>query len=550
MMDAASHSISRLYILLGDDSGLRLAVDSGFLTSRDYIGVPLNDRYVVSASQRVLKTGEIMVLGPHRQADGFFILGFAPIWDQGAHRVLAVLGTEVKAEPYLYDIARYRLLPISVTLLCFVFLAFVLAYRHSHLMAAVQEEEKRLVLQRYADLVSNSPAGIYRNTPGPEGRFLDANQALIEMFEASSREEFLAVPVNRFYRDPSRRRQFSDKMEKQGLVKNEEVEMVTLRGRAFWVSISATRRIDADGQTYYEGIVEDITARKSADEVRQRLAAIVESSDDAIIGADMNGILMNWNSGAERLYGYTAAEAIGESLGLIVPTDRREDLTQIFEKASRGERVSHFETVRLAKNGQRIDVSVSMFPIRAIDGTFSGVAMIARDIRDRKRLEDTLRTLSLTDDLTGLYNRRGLFTLGEQSLKLAQRIKKRIVLAYVDLDGMKWINDRFGHPKGDLALLALANVLRASFRKSDIIARIGGDEFVVMALETGNESPEKILERIAGNLAVLNEKNAPDTPLSISAGISVADPNDPCPLDELLARADRLMYEDKARKKH
>lgn len=167
------------------------------------------------------------------------------------------------------------------------------------------------------------------------------------------------------------------------------------------------------------------------------------------------------------------------------------------------------------------------------------------DITDRKRNEEALRKLSLADELTGLYNRRGFFTLAEQQLKIANRMKKKILLLFADLDDLKWINDNLGHNEGDFALIEIANILQKTFRESDLIARIGGDEFAVLAVETEGTNADIITTRLLDSLRDYNAGRKQAYNLSVSIGISRYDPCYPCSIDELLARADKLMYKYK-----
>jgi len=164
-------------------------------------------------------------------------------------------------------------------------------------------------------------------------------------------------------------------------------------------------------------------------------------------------------------------------------------------------------------------------------------------------MEEELRSLSLQDELTGLYNRRGFITLAEQQLKIADRMKREMMMIYIDLDKMKYINDTFSHQEGDRALIDTANILRATFRPADIIARIGGDEFAIMALETGAAYSEILVSRLKVNVDAHNDKSNRSYTLSFSVGLTPYDPGAPCSIDELLSRADALMYEQTKRKK-
>jgi diguanylate cyclase (GGDEF)-like protein len=191
-----------------------------------------------------------------------------------------------------------------------------------------------------------------------------------------------------------------------------------------------------------------------------------------------------------------------------------------------------------------VDVLVAGSPILVGD-EFIGVVAVYTDITARVRMEETLRALALLDDLTDLYNRRGFSILAEQQLKMAQRGKRKMLLLFADLDGMKQINDTFGHPEGDRALIEAAEALEETFRESDIIARIGGDEFVVLAIETNGSPAEVLIHRLQENLEARNARGGRRYELSLSVGLARYDPEHPCSIDELVAQADRAMYERK-----
>jgi PAS domain S-box-containing protein len=138
------------------------------------------------------------------------------------------------------------------------------------------------------------------------------------------------------------------------------------------------------------GIVQDVTARKAAEVASQRLAAIVESSDDAIISKDLNGVVTSWNPGAERMFGFTSQEMVGRPITTIIPPELRDDETLILAAIARGERIEHFETSRVKKNGEPIEVSLTVSPVKDEAGRIIGAAKIARDITERKKTEKTL----------------------------------------------------------------------------------------------------------------------------------------------------------------
>jgi PAS domain S-box-containing protein len=138
-------------------------------------------------------------------------------------------------------------------------------------------------------------------------------------------------------------------------------------------------------------VFRDVTERKRAEETQARLAAIVESSDDAIISKSLDGTILTWNSGAERIFGYTPGEAVGQSITLIIPPERLDEERNILARLCRGERVEHFETERMAKDRRRLDISLTISPIRNVEGRVVGASKVARDVTARKRTEQALR---------------------------------------------------------------------------------------------------------------------------------------------------------------
>ena len=139
----------------------------------------------------------------------------------------------------------------------------------------------------------------------------------------------------------------------------------------------------------------DITERRQAKKTSERLAAIVDSSEDAIVGKDLNGIVTSWNAGAEKIFGYSASEMVGASIRKLIPPERQSEEDQIFERLRRGERVNHMDTVRVAKGGRLLNVSITVSPIKDSAGNVIGASKIARDVTDRKRAEERLRAAKI-----------------------------------------------------------------------------------------------------------------------------------------------------------
>ena len=232
-----------------------------------------------------------------------------------------------------------------------------------------------------------------------------------------------------------------------------DVELVLPDGSKKWATSRGEPRRDASGRiTHLRGTLQDISERKRSQEVKALLVSIVESSDDAIIGKTLDGTILSWNKGAEILYGYCAEEIIGKPISILAPADRCDEIPNILERIRRGEKIAHFETVRLRKDGSPIDVAVTVSPILSASGEVTGAATIAHDIGERKRAEAelmfktalleaqseaTLDAILVVDEAGRIvsYNRQyaGIFGLPEGSLKgqhyrpVLERVRSRVV---------------------------------------------------------------------------------------------------------------------------
>ncbi len=189
------------------------------------------------------------------------------------------------------------------------------------------------------------------------------------------------------------------------------------------------------------------------------------------------------------------------------------------------------------------------FPIFDKEGRVVKMIETSQDITQRKELEAQLIEISNTDQLTGLYNRRGFFIMGEKQMQVAERLGSRLTLLFADVDNLKPINDTLGHEGGDAILKAAATVLIDTFRQADIVGRLGGDEFAVLLIEGSEEANDFTMQqRLQENIDHRN-RAFPAFPLELSTGTALFDPANPCSLEDLIAEADRHMYEDKQAKK-
>jgi PAS domain S-box-containing protein len=258
------------------------------------------------------------------------------------------------------------------------------------------EEALREGEQRFREMIDALPVAIY--TTDAEGRLTHFNPAAVAF---SGRVPGLGtdqwcVTWKLYYPDGTLMPHSECPMAialKEGRV-IEGVEAVAERpdGTRVWFTPYPTPLRNSKGRIVGGiNMLFDITERKRAEETRARLAAIVESSDDAIVSKDLNGIIMTWNKGAERIFGYTAEEAVGKSVTILIPPERHDEEPEILRRIRRGESIEHYETVRRHKDGTLLDISLTVSPIVDGHGKIVGASKIARDVTERKRVEENIR---------------------------------------------------------------------------------------------------------------------------------------------------------------
>lgn len=272
--------------------------------------------------------------------------------------------------------------------------------------ALVESEE------RYRVLFDEVPVGLYRTTPG--GQILDANPALVEMLGYPDRQTLLRINAANVFAVPADRRKEMDLLDRAGgKLEYAELKLRRFDGEVIWVrdTVRSIRHNLNNTIIYYDGSLEDITERKAAEQARSLLASIVESSIDAIIGMDLDGAIVSWNSGAERIYGYRAADVIGRTVAILAPAALPDELPKMLQEIRQGRRVEQHETVRICKGGQEIHVALTLSPIKDIDGRIIGVSKIARDITLQKRMEQYI------------LRAERLAAMGQISASLAHEVK-------------------------------------------------------------------------------------------------------------------------------
>jgi diguanylate cyclase (GGDEF)-like protein/PAS domain S-box-containing protein len=284
---------------------------------------------------------------------------------------------------------------------------------------------------------------------------------------------------------------------------------------------------------------------------------LFEASPEAIVVLDGEDRVVRVNREFERLFGYTLSEAQGRTINeLIVPVEHQESAMALTKNVAAGRTVFE-EASRRRKDGTLLHVSVLGTPV-VVQSDQVAVYGIYRDITAQKKAEEALRRLSTTDELTGLFNRRGFFLLAEQQVRLAIRRSAELLLLYIDIDDFKLINDAHGHVEGDKVLNDLARILTNCFRDSDIVARVGeeqhgvlarmgGDEFVILAIDAGVQGDRILKDRLRDRVEQYNRESGRPYKLSLSVGAVRVEPGPDVTVDSLIAAADQLMYVQKKR---
>jgi len=253
--------------------------------------------------------------------------------------------------------------------------------------------------------------------------------------------------------------------------------------------------------------------------------------------------LVEINDSFESLFGVKREEALGKNVTEVLPGGGNPGgLLDLHSKAAwTGEEAQ----AEIFLEPVQKWISVSMYSPKE-----SFFVAVFEDVTRRRQRERELYSQALSDELTGLHNRRGFIALAGQQLKLAERSGSKLQLVFADLDDLKTINDAFGHPAGDRALNDFAAVLQKTFRGSDILARIGGDEFAVLAMDYTQTGDEALVARLQENLDAHNASKDRPYRLSASAGVIRYDPQNPRSINELLEEADQTMYADKRNRKN
>jgi diguanylate cyclase (GGDEF)-like protein/PAS domain S-box-containing protein len=422
--------------------------------------------------------------------------------------------------------------------------------QNEELQRAYEEiEESR---SKYTDLYDFAPVGYLS---------LDSNGVILEInltgaaLLRKERGKLIKNPFSIFIH-PKDRNKFSLHMRKVFETKDRQTCEIILQ-------------LKPDTQTYIQRYVqlESIPARDNKGNISRLRTAVSDISDrklaegkivqskeewektfntipDSVIVTDGQFRILRANRATAEIFGFKQEDLIGMFCYNVI---HRIDEPPAYCPHAETIRTYKSQKEELFEDNVKKHFTLSSTPIFDSEGRLISVVEVFHDISDRKKIEHKLKEVAISDDLTGLFNRRGFITLSDQQCKLSDRTGRKMSLLYVDLNGLKAINDNLGHEEGDKALIDTASVLKKTFRRSDIIGRIGGDEFAVLITEMSRYNFEDVInEHIENNLKKLNKQVGRQYCISLSMGMAHFVPGTSCSINELLSEADEAMYKDKA----
>ncbi len=370
-----------------------------------------------------------------------------------------------------------------------------------------------------------------------------------------------------------------------------EKRYITKSGNTIWIQLVVTKQMSPQGELeYFVSIIKDIQERKEAEasltelrkdlenrvetrtrdlrlanemlssfmaqqlqseqELRKReaeLQMVLQNANDAYVCIDHNGVIRDWNQQAEQTFGWSSQEAIGRRLDeMIIPVTMREahraGLRHYLATGELNVLNRRKELTAVRRDGTLLPVEVRVSPL-SIDGKTIFSAFL-HDITERKQVEAIREHEATHDPLTGLLNRRGMFDLLSQAIARVKRTRTSLALLFIDLDGFKQINDRYGHDAGDAVLREVAARLQASIRQTDTAVRLGGDEFTVILenIKHGIPDANMLAQKILETLQYPIQLDSVTATISASIGISMHQPDDEKSADQLVSAADSAMY--------
>ncbi|HET7309847.1 MAG TPA: EAL domain-containing protein [Mycobacteriales bacterium] len=241
----------------------------------------------------------------------------------------------------------------------------------------------------------------------------------------------------------------------------------------------------------------DARSERRNDNALRRLAALIDSTGDAVLSMTADGMVTSWNQGAEKLFGHTSAEILGKPVATLAPAQRAEEIEHVLDSIRRGVPRMSYDAIGMCADGSRVEIRVTVVPVLGAEGELLGMTALARDITPLRQLERTLSHRDSHDELTGLPNRRAVENRLESALADAKDTAgEEVAVLFVDVDRFATVNDAWGHAAGDVLLAEIAERLRRAVRGVDLVGRFGGDEFVLVCEHMTGEIAERVAARV------------------------------------------------------
>jgi diguanylate cyclase (GGDEF)-like protein/PAS domain S-box-containing protein len=413
-------------------------------------------------------------------------------------------------------------------------------------ITTIKDAHKEVERQRssYHSLFENIRVGLIR-TGIDEGKILKANPACAELFGFDDLESFLQTSITERYQNPDDRKKYRTKLLRNGKVNHAVLQMQKENNKRLTVAVSSTLHYEDNLPVWIDSTIQDISKQQRAEERLQMNSIVFEHTLEAVVISDENHKILTVNKAFNDITGYEKKEVIGKDFDLLWCEE--EDMN-VQCQAILGELKQNGswqgEVYKRHKNGHTFPAHLSVIEGEKSKDSKHYIS-IFYDITYRKQSEKKLFQLAHFDTLTGLSNRHAFMHRLKESIDSASRYKQKMAVLFMDLDGFKAINDQYGHNTGDEVLITTAARLKKNIRQSDIVARMGGDEFTVIVEHVKDTRSLSLLAQKMID-AVSQEIKMQDSVLRVttSIGISIY-PDDALDLESVLRHADNAMYKAK-----
>ncbi len=403
--------------------------------------------------------------------------------------------------------------------------------------------------ESYKSLFQNISVGLIR-TSIDEGHIIQANQACAELFGFEDLDMFLHTSINELYKDIRDRKMHRAKLLRNGKLKNVILQMRNINNRPLTIAVNSTLHYEDNLPVWIDSTIQDISKQQRAEEHLAMNSVVFEHTLEAVVISDENLKILTVNKAFTDMTGYTRKEVKGKEFNLLwCEQSRKENQCDVVMQSLEHSGSWEGEVLKQHKDGHTFPVNLSVIEAhychQRSKEECKHYISIFYDITERKKNEDKLYQLAHFDTLTGLSNRHDFMHRLQQSLEKSQDLEEKVAVLFMDLDGFKTINDTFGHNAGDEVLITIASRLQKVIRKSDVLARIGGDEFTIIVddandIRSLSTLAQKMIETVAQDIPLMNTI----VNVTTSIGISVY-PDDSLDLECVLKHADNAMYQAK-----